>query len=1384
MTFATGSLVRARGREWVVLPGSRHDLLMVRPLGGTDDETTGIVTTLEAVSSASFALPDPSKLGDHRSCRFLRDALRLGFRSSAGPFRSFGQIGVEPRPYQLVPLLMALRLDPVRLLIADDVGVGKTIEAGLIAKELLAQGDAERLAVLCPPHLADQWRRELQEKFNVSAELVLPATVGRLERGLPYGTSLFERYPFVIVSIDFIKGDRYKDEFARTCPELVIVDEAHGCTLGAERGRQRRHELVSRLAHDTARHLILVTATPHSGKEDAFRSLIALLEPALASLPEDLSGAENAAHRRTLSRHLVQRRRGDIQHYLGAETPLPTREDAEATYSLSPEYRRLFDRVLGYAREVVRDPVGGHHRQRVRWWSALALLRSLASSPAAAAETLRNRATTADTQSEEEADEVGRRTVLDAADDETMEGTDVTPGADDAPEGEDVDKGERRRLREMARAADDLRGAKDQKLKKAVELVTALLNGGYRPILFCRFIATAEYVAEELRFALGKSVEVAAVTGRYVPEEREQRVLGLAGHDRRVLVATDCLSEGVNLQDYFDAVVHYDLSWNPTRHEQREGRVDRYGQRKPVVRTLTFYGIDNQIDGIVLDVLIRKSKAIRKSLGVSVPVPEDTNSVIEAVFEGLLLREQSGGIADRLPGFDEYFRPKRDDLHAEWDRVVEREKRSRTMFAQESLKPDEVARELVETQAAIGAETDVRRFVTEALAASGATIMTNGSVRIDLAGTPVAVRDAIGVSGSIKARFELPVGEEELYLTRTSPLVEGLATHVLDTALDGSDGAIARRCGTIRTLDVETRTTLLLLRFRFDLITTRGDESHTQLAEACGLLAFEGSPEEPRWLDEDAAERLLTVEPSSNVPVTQAAEFVENVVSAMRVLESRLDQEAAHSAKELELAHGRVRGSGSCNRHSNSGRAAAPRRRARDLRSPTAAENLMHIRRSANPFTTVRSEGGLLPPELLQRVVDGDRALPGLAPGDYHLGPSERLNERISRSWNRLVGLWASFAPSLAKMGGGEAGTGPTRERWLLPLFTELDFGRLQSAKAEEIDGKSFPVSHRWGLQMPIHLVGAGVDLDHRSAGVAGAARTSPHGLVQEVLNCTDALWGIVSNGRLLRLLRDNASLTRQAYIEFDLEAMMSGEVYADFALLFLLLHESRFEAERLAECVLEQWVQAAQAQGTRIREQLRTGVEEAIETLGAGFLAHPGNARLREKLRSGDLGTLDCYRQLLRLVYRMIFLFVAEDRNLLHPPDAPDLSRTTYQSYYSTTRVRNLAERRRGTRHPDLYEATKVVTTALGRDEGQPLSVFPSWAVTCFRSTPAQTSTARPSPMWTSSVLFAPSRSRSRTTSCGRWTTATLAPRSSDRSTNRFLSCTPRSTRTQRPSR
>src|SRR3990172_7691743 len=207
MSFAVGSLVLARGREWVVLPDSEEDLLVLRPLGGTDDEVTGIHLALEEVAQAALPPPSSDDLGDYRSGSLLRDAIRLGFRNSAGPFRSFGHIACDPRPYQLVPLLMALRLDPVRLLIADDVGIGKTIEAFLVARELLDRAEVQRLAVHCPPHLAEQWQAELRHKFDLEAELVLPGTARRLEQRCALNQSLFEVYPYVIVSMDYIKSE-------------------------------------------------------------------------------------------------------------------------------------------------------------------------------------------------------------------------------------------------------------------------------------------------------------------------------------------------------------------------------------------------------------------------------------------------------------------------------------------------------------------------------------------------------------------------------------------------------------------------------------------------------------------------------------------------------------------------------------------------------------------------------------------------------------------------------------------------------------------------------------------------------------------------------------------------------------------------------------------------------------------------------------------------------------------------------------------------------------------------------------------------------------------------------------------------------------------------
>jgi hypothetical protein len=327
----------------------------------------------------------------------------------------------------------------------------------------------------------------------------------------------------------------------------------------------------------------------------------------------------------------------------------------------------------------------------------------------------------------------------------------------------------------------------------------------------------------------------------------------------------------------------------------------------------------------------------------------------------------------------------------------------------------------------------------------------------------------------------------------------------------------------------------------------------------------------------------------------------------------------------------------------------------------------------------------------------------------------------VNRSWSRLLGAWKSFKDELDKLPATDLATGLTRDRWLLPLFSELGYGRLPRSSTTELDGRSFPISHFWH-HSPIHLLGCRIQLDRRSRGVAGAAQASPHGLVQDFLNRSDDhLWGFVSNGFQLRVLRDHHSLTQQAFVEFDLQAIMEGEQYSDFLLLWMVCHQSRVEGTRPAECLLEQWFVQSAEEGVRALDALREGVEKAIEHLGAGFLRHPANDALRQALRSGELSAQDYYRELLRLIYRFIFLLVTEDRGLLLVGE-DEAAKRRYLEHYSMRRLRELADRARPGRHGDLWQGTRVAMSCLELGcEGLALPALGSllWrAETCRRLT------------------------------------------------------------------
>lgn len=905
--FYPGSLVSARGREWIVLPESTADTLRLRPLGGGEKDESLIFVPLERqpIQPATFPWPQVEQARSHAASQLLMDALQLKLRNGAGPFRSFGNIAVEPRAYQLVPLLMAMKLSTVRLLIADDVGIGKTIEGALIARELLDRGEIQRLTVLCPPHLCEQWQRELAERFHIHAAIVRTSTAARLEKDLRPGTSVFDAHPFTVVSLDYIKSERRREAFQRFCPEFVIVDEAHTCTQAGQ-GRQQRYQLLKGLAEDADRHLVLLTATPHSGDEDAFYNLLGLLHPEFTAL-KDLPSSARTDLREDLSRYFVQRRRPDIVEWQDTSM-FPDRQTTEVTYRLTGAWGSLFNDVLDYARELVERAEGrGQREQRMNWWAALALLRCISSSPAAAVNALRTRLGGASEAGHDE---------LSLEDMEAQAGDRVLDGLEDALSVDDIEPAaqteDTARLQELIAAAEKLAGAaNDPKLAKLQEHLALLVKEGFQPVVFCRYIATAHYLADFLRGKF-KDVTIKAVTGELTPGEREAAVEELGDSEKRILVATDCLSEGINLQNLFTAVLHYDLSWNPTRHEQREGRVDRFGQKAREVRSTMLYGEDNPVDGAVLQVILRKAESIRKELGVLVPMPDNEGKLTQALLNAVLLRKHSvvGSTAQASLDFGEPA----EEIETAWQSAREKAAKNRSIFAQRRLKPEEVLPEWRKSAAALGGEEDVQRFVSRAATKLGAALEAyRQHYKIHLDHLPASVRERMavdGLTGSFRIDFHQPAAQGAHFIHRTHPLVVVLADTLLERALDSepdaSDADAVARAGAAFVGNVSLKTTVLLLRLRHQLTVARETNTRLMLCEETLAVAVAGNTV-PDVLSPEQTRALLGAEAVRNMPPPVRDLHIKQALQSLPDWQSQLEAIAQERAQLLLQDHRRVR---------------------------------------------------------------------------------------------------------------------------------------------------------------------------------------------------------------------------------------------------------------------------------------------------------------------------------------------------------------------------------------------------------------------------------------------------------------------------------------------
>lgn len=869
MDYKTGTLVDFRNRPWVVQQSSDTNIVLLKPLGGTDAESIGLYLPLYgddfSLKSYHFQPPKSADLerGWQGAAHILYDACRLSFRDVAGPFQCLGRLSFEPRPYQMVPLILALKQPTIRLLISDDVGIGKTLESLLIAKELLDRKEISRFAVVCLPHLCEQWQNEIKDKFGLDAEIIRSSTITRLEKKLQGNQNVFRDIPFQVISIDYIKADNRYKMFAEHCPELIIVDEAHTCARprGANKGQQQRYRLLRELADKPGQQMILLTATPHSGQTEEFQSLIGLLDKKFETFQ-----LQTAKEREELSKNFIQRRRADIKDYLGDETVFPkqVRFDDNEQYEISASYRSLLNDLINYIKGGIQNARAEDNRkQRYIYWDLLALMRGVMSSPAAGISMLENKIKN---EQETELDESLSDDSIYKFNDglkDLLNGDDTVPNAY-----QKASRGEKSRLSGFVESLREIQSKDlDNKVKQALRLVEFAVSMGKSPIVFCQYIQTAEYVGKYIADHLRankktKDVAVGVITSRLADEERKIKIDELAENPRHVLVCTDCLSEGVNLQQAFDTVIHYDLPWNPNRVEQRNGRIDRFGQTAQEVLISTIYADNNPVDKIVLNVLYKKQDEIKKRLGIYLPIAENDASLMERIMKEILVLK-----TDNVPTLfdydEEFIRESDRQRELEIKRVEEDQKLSRTYYAHNNkqMSPERMVVSLKEAREVIGGVEDTERFVVNELRYSGVEVIKDaplsyhfleGSLPREIRTRGYFKPDSKGV---VRISFASPTPKNCTYIGRNHTFVEDLSRAVVNDTINGGELA-ASRAMVMATDSVSTRTTVMLMRVR-SVIKDKKAEDRQIVGEEMIFIGYRGNIDRHDFISTEECKKLF-----------------------------------------------------------------------------------------------------------------------------------------------------------------------------------------------------------------------------------------------------------------------------------------------------------------------------------------------------------------------------------------------------------------------------------------------------------------------------------------------------------------------------------------------
>ncbi len=908
-TFAPGTVITNRNRLWRV-DAQVRDVLVATPIDGGETEQQKFYIPFENIQPGRLEPPSPDIVGHPSAQDLLLRAYRLSLLHGTAPLISLQRSRVIPKDYQLVPVVMALETPRVRMLIADDVGLGKTIEAGLIVTELLARQMASRLLVIVPANLREQWREALDYFFHIPARIISARHRREMERELPAGANPWEHYRHLITSVDYAKQPAIKNQILEQRWDIVVIDEAHQVAKPHQSGpdqrvRMDRWELAEALAaNPRVRHLLLLTATPHNGYTDSFASLLRMLDV------EAVAGPVHAPQivRTVAERHVCQRRRQDVEAWFQDDptrSPFPERDQDEVIVPPTAYEIDAIRAVEAYGNRVLQQAAGGSVQTRtLAHWTVMHLHKRALSSPEALRCSLRNRRerlkqrlASAAAEAEETAipPEVARANVLDEDTGERLTDEEAGQRTERLVHGSPEEiQAELNQLEEVLAKARKVTPRRDSKLQKLLDTVLRQRLVTYpKVVIFTRYVDTMNYLAQQIgrdkRYAQAK---VLTIHGGLNERQRQEVFLAFERATVGILVATDAISEGINLQHAAAQVIHYELPWNPNRLEQRNGRVDRFGQRQPVVYVRTMV-MDETLDATILKVLVEKAAQIRRDYGFSPPYFGDETSILD------LLEQHEVKLGPRqLSLFDDLSSPEigrgtgGEGQNPFAEETLQRIKGD-SFYGQTHISLPEIERRLEETATTVGSPEEIRRFVFSGLNRFGCSVTDNPDGSWHIAITNPALQTASVREVIERATFdaEWALDDPDLMLLDVGhPLVRRLIEEVKQNAF--REVKHYGRTASIVTPNVEEVTALFHLLARY-VVNTEPTSIVEELLPVA-VPVYGGGP-----LDAEAARRRLRVTPSSETRTE--AEVREALADALAIegLEELLEDTVETRRQEL-----------------------------------------------------------------------------------------------------------------------------------------------------------------------------------------------------------------------------------------------------------------------------------------------------------------------------------------------------------------------------------------------------------------------------------------------------------------------------------------------------